>query len=232
MRQSGGDASPRPPLHLHLELAPVSDFEAITRNVLSFVYRDQARWKDLRELFHDDASIHVSWYTGDIDDFIERSHRMQGASGTRHLIGGSRVTISGDRAIADTDVTIVARTKIGGVEADITSSLRFFDRFERRQDRVWRVFSRTGVYEKDRIDPVAPSMRFSLLYRLGRFDRFPKSCRHLAAGLVRNGYSLIDGIIEARSDAEAELWRGATEWLADVGGSVGSAFEAAAGKDS
>jgi hypothetical protein len=210
----------------------MSNVEAISRNVQSFIYRDQGRWDELRDLFHDEASIHVSWYSGGVGDFIERSQKMQGAVAVRHLIGGSRVTISGDRAIADTDVTIVARTKIGGVEADLTSWLRFFDRFERRQDRVWRVLSRTGVYEKDRIDPVAPSVRFSFLYRLGRFDRFPKSCRHLAAGLVRNGHSLIDGIIEARSEAEAELWRGARDWLADLGGSVGGALGAAAGKNS
>lgn len=195
----------------------MSHFEAISRNVQSFVYRDQGRWDELRDLFHDEASIHVSWYSGGIDDFIERSRKMKGASGTRHLIGGSRVRISGDRAIADTDVTIIARTKVGGVEADVTSWLRFFDRFERRQDRIWRVLSRTGVYEKDRLDPLAPSLKFSLLYRIARFHRLPKSCRHLAAGLVRNGHRLADPIIEARSQAEAELWQGATLWLEQAG---------------
>lgn len=195
----------------------MSDFEAISNNVQSFVYRDQGRWDELRDLFNDKASIHVSWYSGAVDDFIERSRKMQGADGARHLIGGSRVTISADRAIADTDVTIIARTKIGGVEADVTSWLRFFDRFERRQDGIWQVLSRTGVYEKDRIDPVAPSLRFSLLYRLGRFDRFPKSCRHLAAGLVRNGCTLAHPIIEARSGAESELWRNAAQWLGQRG---------------
>lgn len=200
----------------------MSDFEAISRNVLSFVYRDQGRWNDLRKLFHEDGSIHVTWYSGHIAGFIERSQRMTGASGTRHLIGGSRVTISGDRAIADTDVTIVSRTRIGGLEADITSWLRFFDRFERREGGVWRVLRRVGIYEKDRIDPLKPSLKFALLYRLARFDRFPKSCRHLAAGLVRNGQTLVDPIIEARSQAEAELWRDARQWLANESGNDGS----------
>lgn len=194
----------------------LSDFVGIRQNVERFGLRDQGRWDELRDLFHPDASIHVSWYSGPIDGFIEKSAQMATASASavsKHTIGASRVTIAGSRAISDTDITLLIRTKLGPIEADVTSYLRFFDRFERRDDGVWRVLSRKGIYEKDRIDPVAPSLLFPLIYKLARFNRFPRAYRHLAAGLARNGRSLATPIVEAGTSEEAELWRDARLWL-------------------
>jgi SnoaL-like domain len=190
---------------------------AITNNVAKFAYRDQGRWDELRDLFHPDATIAVTWYSGPIDGFIERSAKMAAASKSvtsKHWIGASRVTVEGGRAVSDTDVAILVRTKLGPVEADVTSYLRFFDRFERRVDGVWRIASRTAIYEKDRIDPVRPSALYPLIYRLAGFDRFPGPYRHLAAGLVRNGQTLAKPIIEAGTKEEAALWRDARAWLA------------------
>jgi hypothetical protein len=96
----------------------------------------------------------------------------------------------------------------------VTSYLRFFDRFERRADGIWRIASRTAIYEKDRINPVKPSLLYPLVYRLAGFNRFPRPYRHLAAGLVRSGQVLAKPIIEAGTKDEAELWRDAKMWLA------------------
>jgi len=193
------------------------DIFAITRNVAGFASRDQGRWDELRNLFHPDAKIAVTWYSGSIAGFIEKSAQLteaaKSAVSTKHTIGASRVTVAGDRAISDTDVTILIRAKIGTIEVDVTSYLRFFDRFERRNDRVWRVASRTGIYEKDRMDPVAPSLLYPLVYKLARFHRFPRPYRHLAAGLVRNGQTLAAPIIEAGTEEEIDLWQDAKIWL-------------------
>ena len=195
----------------------MNDVIAITRNVAGFAFRDQGRWDELRELFHPDASIAVTWYSGPVSGFIERSAEIAAAQTpvtVKHAIGASRVKIAGDRALSDTDATILIRTRLGPVEADVTSYLRFFDRFERRGDRVWRIASRTAIYEKDRIDPVAPSLLYPFIYRLARFHRFPRAYRHLAAGLVRSGQTLAKTIVEAGTPEEAELWRKAQLWLA------------------
>jgi len=194
----------------------MDDVVAITQNVAKFAFRDQGRWDELRDLFHPNASIAVTWYSGPIEGFIERSAQMTaaGKSLTRHWIGASRVTIEGNRALSDTDVAILNRTKLGPIEADVTSYLRFFDRFERRDDGIWRIASRTGIYEKDRIDPVRPSLLYPLLYSLAGFNRFPRPYRHLAAGLVRRGHVLAKPIIEAGTTEEAELWQDARMWLA------------------
>lgn len=195
----------------------MDDVSAITQNVAKFAYRDQGRWDELRALFHPKASIAVTWYSGPIEGFIERSAKMAAASKSvtsKHWIGASRVTVEGNRALCDTDVAILVRTKLGPIEADMTSYLRFFDRFERRDDGVWRVASRTAIYEKDRVDPVGPSLLYPLVYSLAGFNRFPRPYRHLAAGLVRNGQTLAHPIIEAGTKEEETLWRDASAWLA------------------
>jgi hypothetical protein len=191
------------------------DAAQIKQNVANFAYRDQARWDELRDLFHPDGTIAVTWYTGPIGGFVEGSKKMTaaGRAKTKHLIGASRVTINGDRAICDTDVIIMARSKLRGIEIDITSWARFFDRFERRTDRVWRVARRVAIYEKDRMDPVSPSVRFNLLDRMAGFSRYPASYKHLAASLVRTGQKINNDIAEAGTPADQDLWRNARQWL-------------------
>jgi SnoaL-like domain len=194
----------------------MDDAAQIKQNVANFAFRDQARWDELRDLFHPDGTIAVTWYTGPIAGFIEGSKKMtaSGRAQTKHWVGASRTEIAGDRALCDTDVVIMARSKLAGVEVDITAFARFFDRFERRADRIWRVARRIAVYEKDRLDPVAPSFRFPILYRLAGFSRYPASYKHLAAGLVRAGQKINTDIVEAGAPAEQELWRAARAWLA------------------
>lgn len=193
----------------------MDDAAQIKQNVANFAYRDQSRWDELRDLFQPDGTIAVTWYSGPIDGFIEGSKKMMaaGRAKTKHLVGASRVTIKGDRAICDTDVIIMARSKLAGIEIDITSWACFFDRFERRTDRVWRVVRRVAVYEKDRIDPLRPSFRFGVLYSLAGFSRYPASYKHLAASLVRTGQKINTDIAEAGSAAEQDLWRNAHAWL-------------------
>ena len=186
----------------------MNDVLDITQNVAKFAFRDQGRWDELRNLFHPNASISVTWYSGPIEGFIERSAKMAAASRSttsKHWIGASRVTIEANRALSDTDVAILARAKIGPIEFDVTSYLRFFDRFERRDNGIWRIASRTAIYEKDRIDPVRPSLLYPLVYRLAGFNRFPRPYRHLAAGLVRSGQVLTKPIIESGTKEEAQL---------------------------
>jgi hypothetical protein len=188
-------------------MSDVDDETKIRSNVATFAFRDQGRWTDLRALFRPEATIAVTWYAGPVDGFVERSMKMAQAPSapvTKHWIGASRVALAGNRALCDTDVIIMARGRIGPIEVDMASYARFLDRFEQR-DGAWRVLARTAIYEKDRIDPVAPSLLFPLIYRAARFERYPRSYRHLAAGLVRSGIGLVPGIIESGTQEEQNL---------------------------
>lgn len=195
-------------------LATLAAHQAIAANVAQFALRDQGRWTELRNLFQPQGTIAVTWYSGSIDGFIEASRKManDGSSQSKHWIGTPRIRVCGERALSETDVMIMARASVKSVELDITSYARFFDRFERSADGAWRILSRTAIYEKDRIDPVAPSLLFSLFYRFAGFDKYPAQYRHLAFGLEKNGYPLADGIIVSNSPQEAALKKSALEW--------------------
>src|SRR5271157_2157378 len=100
----------------------MNDVLGITQNIARFAFRDQGLWDELRDLFHPNASISVTWYSGPIEGFIERSAKMAAANRSttsKHLIGASRVALEGNRALSDTDVTILARAKLGPIEADV-----------------------------------------------------------------------------------------------------------------
>ncbi|MBF7730472.1 nuclear transport factor 2 family protein [Pseudomonas sp. N040] len=192
----------------------VQDQLAIAANVANFARRDQGDWAGLRNLFGADGQIAVTWYRGSIDGFIAASQKMAEDAGTqsKHWIGTPRIRLCGERAVSETDVAIMARSQVASVEVDVTSYASFLDTFARDSDGQWRVVQRTAIYEKDRIDPVAPSLLFSLIYPFAGFDDYPPAYRHLAAGLERKGFQLAEPIIVAHSPAEAELKAGAAQW--------------------
>lgn len=192
----------------------VQDQLAIAANVASFALRDQADWTGLRNLFSADGQIAVSWYRGPIDGFIAASQKMAEDAGTqsKHWIGTPRIRLCGERAISETDVMIMARSQVASVEVDVTSYARFFDQFQRDSDGQWRVRQRTAIYEKDRIDPVAPSLLFSLIYPFAGFDDYPPAYRHLAAGLERKGFTLAEPIIVTHIPEETTLKTAAQQW--------------------
>ena len=190
---------------------------AVERNIASFAFRDEGRWEALRDLFQPQATITVSWYRGPIEGFIEASRAMAGPPRvlTKHWFGQPRIQVRGERALSEVDAAIMVRSKAGPLDVDVTSYARFFDRFVRCQDGRWRIAQRTAIYEKDRIDPVQPSLLFWLAYRLARFNRFPAEYRHLAFGLKRQGLSLAEGVVLAHSPAETALKAAAAVWLGD-----------------
>ena len=59
--------------------------------------------------------------------------------------------MAGERALAETNIVILVRQKIGGVLADMTSYARFLDRLE-RSSGAWLIVERTAIYERDRLD--------------------------------------------------------------------------------
>jgi hypothetical protein len=201
--------------------APAADLEslaacqAISSNVRSFAFRDQARWEELRDLFTPDGRIAISWYDGPVDGFIAQSKEMatQGAGQTKHLLSEPRITLCGARAVSETDVTIMVRSSAGPIELDVTSYARFLDTFERSPDGIWRIHSRTGIYEKDRMDTVGPSWLFALVYPFLPLSKYPRALRHLAFGLSRTGLPLSAGIILSGSPKETQLKRDAMAWI-------------------
>lgn len=76
-----------------------------------WMHRDLGEWEQLRNLFHPDGTIEITWFEGLASDFVEGSMRM-GASDlrTKHMIGSPVVTFNdrGDKAILETNAMIIA----------------------------------------------------------------------------------------------------------------------------
>ena len=71
----------------------MNDVLDITQTVATFAFRYQRWWEELRNLFHSNATISVTWYSGPIEGFIEWSSQMAAAGRpvpSKHWIGASK----------------------------------------------------------------------------------------------------------------------------------------------
>jgi hypothetical protein len=152
------------------------------------VWRDAGDWERFRTVWHDDGRMEATWFQGSADAFIAVS-REGFARGVRilHFLGGTSIDLAGDRAIAQTKMTIAQRAEVDGVLCDVVCTGRFYDFLEKRVGR-WGLVLRQPIYEKDRLDPIDPAAKLSL--DAGLLARFPEGYRHLAYLQTRIGYEV------------------------------------------
>jgi hypothetical protein len=152
------------------------------------VWRDAGDWERFRTVWHDDGRMMATWFQGNGEEFI-RVSREGFERGVRilHFLGGTSVDLAGDRAIAQTKMTISQRAEVDGVVCDVVCTGRFYDFLERRAGR-WGLVLRQPIYEKDRLDPVDPAASLDLDAAL--LARFPEGYRHLAYAQTRIGYDV------------------------------------------
>ena len=126
------------------------------------VWRDAGDWDRFAGVWHDDGRMMATWWQGPATEFI-RVSREGFARGVRilHFLGGTSIDLAGDRAIAQTKMTISQRAEVDGVRCDVVCTGRFYDFFERRSGR-WGLVLRQPIYEKDRLDPIDPAARLTL----------------------------------------------------------------------
>ena len=110
-----------------------------------WMYRDLGNWDGLRNLFHPDGTIEITWFEGLASDFVEGSMRM-GASDlrTKHLIAQPCVTFnaSGNKAILETNAIIMGENVKLNLGCECHN--RFYDLAEKR-DGVWKLFHRQSL---------------------------------------------------------------------------------------
>jgi hypothetical protein len=181
------------------------------------VWRDARLWDRFRTVWHADGRMFTTW-TGGIpfEEFIRRNDEGW-AKDVRilHFLGGSAIDVNGDRAIAQTKMTISQRAPVDGVVGDVVCTGRFYDFFERRQENGqarWGLVLRQPIYEKDRFDPVDPAAKVVLDQNL--LKSFPEGYRHLAYLQTKIGYKVkpdMPGIEGPLLDA---LYAAGKDWLA------------------
>ena len=179
-------------------------------------WRDQGRWEDLLETFHPDGWISVTWFSGPFTGFVEASRRSFGSprSSSKHLIGTPMLKLSGERAVAETNVSILGRQDLDGVWVDSVAHARFLDRLERRQG-AWRIVERVAIYEKDTLTAVTPDPAFDKMMREVDFSRYPGACCFLAYRLERLGRTLADPIYCDGMPETAAVYQKYADWLVE-----------------
>jgi pimeloyl-ACP methyl ester carboxylesterase len=196
---------------LPLDPKTATDRAAIRELVDAWVlWRDARDWDKFRTVWHSDGRMMATWAQGTYEEFIARS--IAGwDKGVRilHFLGGGVVEVHGDRAIAQTKMTIAQRAPVDGIVCDVVCTGRFYDFFEKRQGR-WGLVLRQPIYEKDRLDPVDPSVTLKLDAAL--LARFPEGYRHLAYLQTRIGYTVktdmpgLDGAEVERLYGDGAAW--------------------------
>ena len=176
------------------------------------VWRDACDWDRFRTVWHSDGRMMATWWQGGYEDFITVS-REGFERGVRilHFLGGTSVDIAGDRAIAQTKMTISQRAAVERVTCDVVCTGRFYDFLERR-DGTWGLVLRQPIYEKDRLDSVEPGVNPEL--DAERLASFPEGYRHLAylqAGIGYNVKRDMPGLMGPEVEA---LYADGRSWLA------------------
>jgi SnoaL-like domain len=167
----------------------IADRTAIRELIENWVvWRDAGDWERFRTVWHDDGWMMATWFQGPADEFIRVSREgFERGVSILHFLGGTSIEFAGPRAVAQTKMTISQRAEVDGVLCDVVCTGRFFDFFERRDDR-WGLVLRQPIYEKDRLDPVDPGVRLELDRSI--LERFPAGYRHLAYLQTRNGFQV------------------------------------------
>jgi hypothetical protein len=153
-----------------------------------------------------------------------------------HFLGGSSVDVSGERAIAQTKMTISQRAEVHGVPCDVVCTGRFYDFLERRAPQAaggtdpqighagavveepdpaggrWGIVLRQPIYEKDRLDPLDPAATLSL--DQARLGEFPDGYRHLAYVQSQIGYEVKRDMPGLTGPEVEQLYADGRAWLA------------------
>jgi hypothetical protein len=187
----------------------IADRLAIADLMTGWIHRDLAEWDKLRELFHPDGTIEITWFEGKASDFVDGSMRM-GASDlrTKHVVASPVVTFNGDKAIAETNAIIVCENvKLG---LGVTAHSRFYDRIEKR-DGTWKILHRCAIYDMGTF--TAPQGRMEV--DAAAVARHPREYAALAYLLEKSGFAVARVFPTKGSDQEKEIKASARKWLSD-----------------
>jgi hypothetical protein len=179
------------------------------------VWRDAGDWDRFATVWHPDGVMMATWFQGPFREFIRVTQEgwAKGVS-ILHFLGGSAVEVAGERAIAQTKMTISQRGMVEGasgpVLCDVVCTGRFYD-FVVRHEGGWKLLHRQPIYEKDRIDPVDPSAVLQLDQQA--LAGFPEGYRHLAYIQTRIGYKVKMDMPMLKGEGVQALYGRGRRWL-------------------
>lgn len=187
----------------------LQDRQQLNDLVNGWMHRDLGEWAQLRNLFHPDGTIEITWFEGLASDFVEGSMRM-GASDlrTKHLIASPAVTFNdaGNKAILETNAIIIAENVKLNIGCECHN--RFYDLAEKREG-VWKLFYRQSIYDIGTftfpLGPVEIDRNIALKY--------PREYAALAYLLECSGFPLGRVFATRGSELETTMKAAGQRWL-------------------
>ena len=185
----------------------VEDTLAIADLMTGWIHRDLAQWEQMRQLFHPDGTIEITWFDGLFTDFVSASARMgESDLRTKHVIANPTISFCGDKAIAETNAMIVGENvehRVGCMTHN-----RFYDRIEKR-DGSWKIVRRQSIYDMGMITfPTGP-----VDVDRDRLAAYPREYAALAYLLDISGFPVNRVFATKGSELERDMKRRGTEWL-------------------
>ena len=176
------------------------------------IYSDAGDWDRFAELWHEDGWMSATWFQAPAADFVKgRREGWERGVSIIHFLGAHTSDVVGDRAIAQTKMTISQRAPVHDVLCDVVCIGRFYDFFAKR-DGHWGMVRRQPIYEKDRIDPVSPGAMLELDAEL--LSRFPEGYKHLAYLQTQVGYKVKESGMPGLKGPDVEkLYEEGKAWL-------------------
>jgi len=175
------------------------------------IWSDSGDWERFATVWHDDGWMTATWFQGPAAEFVKarRTGFERGVS-IIHFLGAISCDIVGTRAIVQSKMTISQRAPVDEVVVDAVCTGRFYDFFEKRQQR-WAIVRRQPIYEKDRLDPVDPGTTLTL--DVGLLSGFPEGYRHLAYLQTKAGFKVKLGLPGLRGPEVEKLYAEGKAWL-------------------
>ena len=175
------------------------------------LWRDAGDWDRFLTVWHKDGWMMATWFQGAAADFIRASRDGwdKGVS-ILHFLGGTTVDLQGERAIAQTKMTISQRASVHGIPCDVVCTGRFYD-FLQKTGEAWSLVLRQPIYEKDRLDLTDPAATVTLDAR--RLARFPEGYRHLGYIQEEAGYTVKRDMPGLKGSQVEALYARGRGWL-------------------
>ena len=195
-------------------MADYSNDALIIRDLVDkwVIYSDAGDWDRFAALWHADGWMSATWFQAPAANFVKaRREGWERGVSIIHFLGAHTADILGNRAVAQTKMTISQRAPVHGVLCDVVCTGRFYDFLEKRDGR-WGFVRRQPIYEKDRLDPVDPKASIELDPAL--LNRFPEGYRHLAYLQTQVGYTVKEKGMPGLKGPEVEkLYAEGKAWL-------------------
>ena len=144
------------------EMGALLDRHLIHEVVLRYCRGIDRMQRDLvASCFHPDATDTHGSFRGTVQEFLDWAFRLlERYDATMHLVANHLAEIGGDTAVTETYGVAHHRSSDPDPRRNLTVGFRYIDRFERREDRVWRIAERIATTEW--VDSHPPTSRWPL----------------------------------------------------------------------